>query len=254
MSRMTTLQKKSRSQARRANRRASKAVSPVAADARDTAARYAGSTRDWAAPKVETAVDWASPKVDTAVEWAAPKVGSARDWVAPKVEPAVGKVKSDVIPAVAGAVATALAASEPARAEAAHRGSAAFAALKGEVDPPRKGSHRVRKLFMLATVLGAAFAGWKAWAARSEDPVDAWTTPAPRPDVPPVSPASASAATVTATGMGTDDPAGAGPDEVIADAAKEDEVDDVTVVEPVTPEQSDKVARAAAKGNGSAAG
>ena len=159
MSRMTTLQKKSRTKARHANKRAAKAVSPVAADARDAAVRYADATRDWAAPKVETAVDWAAPKVDT-----------AKDWAAPKVEPAVDKVKSDVLPAVAGAVTTALAATEPARAEAANRGSAALAALKGEVDPPKAKKHRVRKLFLLATVLGAGLRRLEGLAGPQQRP------------------------------------------------------------------------------------
>jgi hypothetical protein len=238
VSRMTTLQKKSRKTARRANKRTTKAVSPVAADARDAAVRYADATRDWAAPKVETAVDWA-----------APKVGTARDWAAPKVEPAVDKVRSDLLPAVAGAVATALAASEPARTEAATRGSAALAALKGEVDPPTKSKHRVRKVFLLATVLGAAYAGWKAWLARSNDPVDAWTTPAT-----PAVPAGAPVGNVTAvSSTPTDDAAGASPDEALADAAEEEKVD-LTTTEPVSTARSKKVSDAAAKGSKSPKG
>jgi hypothetical protein len=241
---MTTLQKKSRTKARHANKRAAKAVSPVAADARDAAVRYADATRDWAAPKVETAVDWAAPKVETAVDWAAPKVGTAKDWAAPRMEPAVDRVKSDVLPAVAGAVATALAATEPARSEAALRGSAAFAALKGEVAPPKQKKHRLRKLFVLATVLGAGYAGWKAWLARSNDPVDAWTTPAT-----PAAPAAAPVGNVTAVGSTptTDDPAGASPDEALADAAEEDKVD-LTTTEPVSSARAKKVSDVAAKG------
>ncbi len=234
MSPMTTLQKKSRSTARRANKRAATTVSPVATDAREAAVRYADATRDWAAPKVETAVDWAAPKVTT-----------ARDWAGPKVEPAVEKVKSDVLPAVASAVVSALAASEPARSEAAIRGSAALAALKGEVGPPRRNKHRVRKLFLLTAVLGGAYAGWKAWVARNMDPVDAWTTaPAARPQAPvtPVTP-------VSAGGITTDDPAGASPGEALADAAAEDDAPvDLTTTEPVSTASAKKVSQAAAKG------
>ena len=235
MSRMTTLQKKSRSTARRANKRAAKTVSPVAADARDTTVRYADATRDWAAPKVETAVDWAAPKVNT-----------ARDWAGPRVEPAVEKVKSDVLPAIAGAVISALAATEPARGEAATRGSAALAALKGEVGPPRRSKHRVRKLFVLAAVLGGAYAGWKAWVARNTDPVDAWTT-APAPSARPQTPVDS----VTPVGVGvtTDDPAGASPDEALADAAAEEDAPvDLTTTEPVSAASAKKVSQAAAKG------
>ena len=78
---------------------------------------------------------------------------------------------------VAGAIASALAATEPQRAEIADRGAAALAALRGEVTAPNRKKHRVRKFFLFAGVLGAAWAGWKAWVARKQDPVDAWTTP-----------------------------------------------------------------------------
>ena len=246
MSRMTTLQKKSRSSARRANKRAAKTVSPAAADARDAAVRYADATRDWAAPKVETAVDWAAPKVETAVDWATPKVNTARDWAGPRVEPAVEKVKSDVLPAIAGAVISALAATEPARSEAATRGSAALAALKGEVDPPRRSKHRIRKLFVLTAVLGGAYAGWKAWVARNSDPVDAWTT-APAPSARPQNPVGS--VTPVGAGVPTDDPAGASPDEALADAAAEEDAPvDLTTTEPVSAASAKKVSQAAAKG------
>jgi hypothetical protein len=223
---MTTLQKKSRSTARRANKRAD-------------------ATRDWAAPKVETAVDWATPKVETAVDWAAPKVTTAREWAGPKVEPAVEKVKSDVLPAVASAVVSALAASEPARSEAATRGTAALAALKGEVGPPRRSKHRIRKLFLLTAVLGGAYAGWKAWVARNMDPVDAWTT-APAPSARPQAPVGS---VTPVSGITTDDPAGASPDEALADAAAEEDAPvDLTTTEPVSTASAKKVSQAAAKG------
>ena len=51
MSRTSTL----RRQNRRTTRSANKKVTPVAAEARDTAVRYAETTREWAAPKVEAA-------------------------------------------------------------------------------------------------------------------------------------------------------------------------------------------------------
>ena len=196
-------------------------VPPKAADARDTAVRYAEATRDWAGPKVENAVDWA----------------------APRVEPAVDKVRTEVLPAVAGAVATALAATEPARTEAANRGTAALAALKGELDPPPRNRHRVRKLFLLTVLLGGAYAAYRAWMARSSDPVDAWTTPVKTPASP--------MGDVSVLGTpGSDDPAGASPDEALADATAEPAPADdaTTVVEAVSPEQADKVSEAAAKG------
>ena len=233
-------------------------MAPLATDARDTAARYASTTRVWAAPKAV----------------------AAKDWAAPKVEPAVEKVKEDVLPVVAGAVTAALAASEPVRHEAASRGSAALAALKGEIEAPKPKKHRLRKLFLLATVLGAAYAGWKAWASSKggSDPVDAWKTPSPTPyaggtafsststggtapsstSTGPVSPVAPVAPVDTPT---TDDPGGAGPDEALADAADEalanqggegspfaESPADQATTEAVTPSQAKKTSDAAAKG------
>jgi hypothetical protein len=196
----------------------------------------ADATKDWAAPKVETAKDWAAPKVET-----------AKDWAAPKVESGVDKVKTDVLPVVAGAVTAALAASEPVRSEAASRGSAALAALKGEVEAPKPKKHRIRKLFVLATVLGAAYAGWKAWASQQQrsDPVSPWTTDS----------STTSMSTVSPVRPATDDPGGAGPDEALADAVDEaTAVEDGSpaapepVTEPVTPSNAKKVSDAANKG------
>jgi hypothetical protein len=165
------------------------------------------------------------------------------------VEPAVEKVKSDVLPAIAGAVVSALAATEPARGEAATRGSAALAALKGEVGPPRRSKHRIRKLFLLTAVLGGAYAGWKAWVARNTDPVDAWTTAPPAPSARPQTPVG-SVTPVSAGGIPTDDPAGASPDEALADAAAEEEAPvDLTTTEPVSAASAKKVSQAAAKGS-----
>lgn len=232
MSRTKTLRKQTRSKARAANKKAA----PVAAEARDTAARYAGQTRDWAAPRVE----------------------AAKDWAAPRVEPAVEKVQKDVMPAVAGAVTAALAASEPARQEAAARGSAALAALKGEVQAPKPKKHRVRKLFLLATVLGAAYAGWKAWAAKSSsDPAQAWSSSSSSYGA--GSSGSGVTSMAAASRPATDDTAGAGPDEALADAADEAKVEDEpaggaaagTTTEKVTPKNARKVSDAAAKGSSS---
>jgi hypothetical protein len=221
VSTMTTLRKKSRKQARRANKK----VSPVAADTREATARYAEAAKEWAGPKAEAAKDWAAPRAE-----------AARDWASPKVEDAVTKVKSDVIPKVAGAVTVALVASEPVREEAKTRGTAAVAALKGEVAPPPK-KHRLRKLFVLAGVLGAAYVGWRAWAAkqnatRTPEP---WAAPAPSGDVYPVDEHPL-----------TDDPAAASPDEALADAAEEGAVAEDTsqltaVTETVPPSRARKV-------------
>ena len=197
MSRMTTMRKETRRSARRANKK----VAPVASDARDNAMRYAESTRDWAAPKVE----------------------AAREWAAPRVEPVTTRVKDDVLPKVAGAVTAALAASEPAREEAKTRGTAAIAALRGEVEAPRPKKHRMRKLFLLAGVIGAAVAGWKAWVGQQNRQPDPWATPISSPPTMAGSSTGSSGSTLSSAPV-TDDAAGASPDEALADAAEEDAV------------------------------
>ena len=186
MADLTTLGKKSRKQARRANKK----VAPVASDARDSVVRAAGSSYDWAAPKVEATKDWAAPHVETAIDWAAPHVETAKDWAAPRVETAAQKVKDDVLPRVAEAVAAALVASEPAREEAKIRGTAAIAALRGELDPPSSRRHRrTKRFFLFLTVSGAAVAGWKVWNSSKSDRPDPWVTSTaePTPTVAPVS-------------------------------------------------------------------
>jgi hypothetical protein len=208
VSRSSTDLKKLRKESRKSARRAGKKISPVASDARESAARYAESTRDWAAPKVE----------------------AARDWAAPHVEAGATRVKDDVLPRVAGAVSAALAASEPAREEAKTRGSAALAALKGEIEAPKPKKHRLRKLFLLAGVVGAAVAGWKAWVGQTNRQPEPWATPigtASRSGTGTGGSAGSSTGTAsihTAAAPVTDDVGGASPDEALADQADEDAV------------------------------
>jgi hypothetical protein len=168
-------------------------LGPAAAEARDTAARYAGTT----------------------LEWASPRVDAARDWAEPRVGAGVTKVRDDVLPTVAETVAeavtAAIVASEPVIEEAKTRGTAAVAALRGELEPPKRKRGKLRKLFFLAALVGAAVVGWKILMSRSQsDELSPWATPAPEPG-----PGPAWASTTT------DDAAGAGPDEALADAAEE---------------------------------
>jgi hypothetical protein len=198
-------------------------------------------------------------------------VEAAREWAAPHVEAGTTRVKEDVLPRVASAVTAALVASEPAREEAKTRGTAAIAALKGEIEAPKPKRHRVRKLFLLATVVGAAVAGWKAWVGQTNRQPEPWATP--------IGTASSAgtgtggtAGSSTGTGTGgtagsstgtgmraaatpvTDDAAGASPDEALADQAEEDAVSAETATSgassgtgPSTTSTTEKVPPKAAK-------
>jgi Family of unknown function (DUF5324) len=237
-----------RNDARKKALRANKKVAPVALDARDNVVRAAGSTYDWAAPKVEATMEWAVPKVGATKDWAAPKVGATKDWAAPKVEPAVELLKEDVLPRVAGAVAAALAASEPAREEAKSRGTAAVAALRGELaPPPSPRRRRTKRFFLLLTVLGGAYAGWRAWNGQSvstePEPWASSTGPSYGSSLPTITPPT------------TDDATGSNPEDGLDDVALDDvtlgDVDeDVPAAEAITPTTESappKPARAAKK-------
>jgi hypothetical protein len=227
VSRMTSIRKESRKSARRANAK----MGPAAAEAREAALRYAESTRDWATPKVEAAIDWA----------------------APRVEPMATRVKDDVMPKVASAVTAALVASEPAREEAKSRGTAAIAALRGEIEAPKPKKHRLRKLVLLAGVVGAAVAGWKAWVGQQDRQPEPWATPiGSAPSSGTGSPTYSSTSSSSSTSTRSDDAAGASPDEALADSSEKAAAGD-TVVDVTGAKTTEKVPPKAAKKAKSAA-
>ena len=234
MSRMTTLEKKTRTSARRANGRASAAVSPVAADPVTPPCATPGP------PATGQRLGWRRPD-----DWAAPRVETAVEWATPRVEPAVDKVRTEVLPAVAGAVATALAATEPARAEAANRGhrgagrpqgrarAAAAQQAPGPQAVPADGAARGR-LRGVPRLDGPQQRPGRRDQTGRRRPPRRWAT-------------SRSCGTPA-----SDDPAGASPDEALADATEEPAPADdaTTVTEAVSLEQAEKVSQAAAKGQG----
>lgn len=137
------------------------------------------AAKEWAVPKVAEAVEWAAPRVTDAVEAARPRVtdavdtarevaGSqlenARSWAAPRVELVLEAV-------------------EPVVDEARSRGTAAVAALRGELVVPGKPRRsRWRTAGLLAAVAGVAAAGYKALTSGKEQPwspsaAPTWTPP-----------------------------------------------------------------------------
>src|SRR4051794_13093471 len=102
-------------------------MAPRVAGARESAAEYA----DKVTPRMESAREAVTPRLEQAKGTVTPYLDSAKGAVTPKL----GSAKEKVLPKVAGVATAALAATEPVREEAAHRGSATVAALKGELKP-----------------------------------------------------------------------------------------------------------------------
>ena len=182
-----------------------KDLAPRAASARGSAAHYA----DKVAPRVE----------------------AAREAVGPHFESARDKVRDDVFPKAVAAAAAALAASEPAREEAKSRGTAALAALKGEVRPAdlkrvrtRSRGRRARKMFLLFGLAGVATGAW-TWWQRQHRPgwqADEFSGPGVTPlmeEDAPVASSSRGWAPPTSQASGSKDEGGASNDEALSEAS-----------------------------------
>ncbi len=131
-----------------------KSVGPLAEQARKSSARAA-----------HDALEKVTPVLDDAWERVTPAVESARD-----------KVQQDLMPRLNNALAEA--AGHPVAVEAARRGRATAAALRGEVEvKPKKGKARkvLGVLAIVAAVGGAVFAAKKYLDSRDAE----WEAPAP---------------------------------------------------------------------------
>ena len=165
-------------------------------------------------PRVEQAREMAGPLLVEAREKAGPALSDARDKLG-------DRLTNDVLPALSAAVAAADHATEDVREEARRRGLAAAAALRGEVEPPKK-HHRIRTLLIMLGLGGVAAAVAKMLSDRQAS--TAWQssyTPPPAPASGPL-------------GSGNDE-AGATPD--VAAADKQTEPHDVTTPENPAEEE-----------------
>ncbi|GAB3405313.1 hypothetical protein [Flindersiella endophytica] len=96
----------------------------------------------------------AGPVVEQAWDRVAPAVESAKDRLGPAVEEARDKAEA--------AVVTAMEVSEPYRKEAMKRGTAAWLALRGDLQAPApKKRHWVRNILLLGGIGGSAFVAYK---------------------------------------------------------------------------------------------
>ncbi|MFI6404578.1 DUF5324 family protein [Streptomyces sp. NPDC050548] len=158
---------------------AAEVVAPYADTAKDKAAFYAHEARVRLAPKVSLAADQARVQYDAHL---APRLEQARTHVPPKVDQAAQEAAVRARKAAQQAaeysrprIEQAVAAAGPVRDEAAARGAAALAALRGQVSPQeiqklvRKHERRARAgrlakgLAVLGILAGGAFAAWKWW-------------------------------------------------------------------------------------------
>ncbi|WP_030938999.1 DUF5324 family protein [Streptomyces sp. NRRL S-646] len=158
---------------------AAEVVAPYADTAKDRAAHYAHEARVRLAPKVSQAADQARVQYDALV---VPRLEQARTHVPPKVDQAAHEAAVRTRQAARQAadysrprLEQAVAVAGPVRDEAAARGAAALAALRGQVSPKeiqklvRRHERRARAgraakvLLVLGALAGGAFAAWKWW-------------------------------------------------------------------------------------------
>ncbi|UZJ30470.1 DUF5324 family protein [Streptomyces endophytica] len=171
------------SSARDSVRHAAEAVAPYAGTAKDAAVHYAHEARTRMAPKVAEAAHQArvqydahlQPRIEHARGALPPKVDAAANRAARRTRKAARQAADYTAPRLEHAVSSARAAADPVREEAVARGTAALAALRGQVTAKeiaklqKKHSRRARrgKLVKRLTVLGVLAAGavvaWKWW-------------------------------------------------------------------------------------------
>ncbi len=200
-------------------------LAPHVENAREKAAPVIAEAKE----KALEAKEKAGPYVAEARQKAAPYVESAREKATPAVDQARQKFTTEVLPVLTAAVAAASEATEELREEASKRGAATAAALKGEIEAPKK-THKLRNFLIVIGLGGIAAIVTKRMSDRQA--TTAWQssyTPTPSGMASTTSPGYASP-DVDDTPMGTAaaaaaaqarDEGAAGPDEAAADAAEE---------------------------------
>ncbi|MFH8991868.1 DUF5324 family protein [Streptomyces sp. NPDC017940] len=164
-------------------RHAAEVVAPYAGTAKETAAHYAHETRAKLAPKVSHAAHEAAGQARAQYgAHVAPRLEQVRTHVPPKVDLAAHQAAARTRRAARQAadfskprIEQAVAAAGPAREEAAARGAAALAALRGQVTPQeierlsRRHARRARtgrlakRLAVVGLLAAGAVAAWKWW-------------------------------------------------------------------------------------------
>lgn len=131
---------------------ASQKVGPVAGQVRDHLGPAVGTAREKVSPYAEKAVERGATAAQLAVDKAGPVIDDVLAKVGPAAEQAAERARErfneDVLPKVTAALVALAAAAEPAVEETSRRGRATKAALKGEIDVPKKSSHKLRKVVL----------------------------------------------------------------------------------------------------------
>lgn len=164
-------------------RHAAEVVAPYAETAKGTATHYAHEAGARLGPKVSHAAHQARdgydqhvvPRIAQARQQLPPEWDKAATRAAKRTRKAAKKAGDYAAPRIEHAVADARAAAGPAKEEAASRGTAALAALRGQVSPQeidklsRRRARRARtgrlakRLGVLGLLAGGAYAAWRWW-------------------------------------------------------------------------------------------
>ena len=193
-------------------------VRPLAESASEKLGPAVGTAREKVSPYAEKAVERGAHLAHQAVEKAGPVLDDALAKVGPATEHAAERARErlndDVLPKVTAALATLAAAAEPVVEETARRGKATKAALKGELDVPKK-SHKLRNvvLFLGLGALAAAAVkklltppepAWQSTPTSGRDYSSAPTGTTSRPETKPGTEPGAKPGTEAGTKAGTE--------------------------------------------------
>jgi vacuolar-type H+-ATPase subunit H len=188
-----------------------------ASDFAGTLAPHVENARDKAVPVLTEARDKAVPVLTEARDKAAPYVAEARDKAAPYVSDARDRFSETVLPVLTAALASVDEATEDVRDETKKRGKAVAAALKGEIEAPKK-KRRGWKLLVLLGLAGLGYAGYQKFGGKQ--PTTTWQSSYTPPPAPTPAPAGGPVAGAGAhrADAEPDDTAASDPAEAASDA------------------------------------
>ncbi len=212
---------------------ASEKLGPAVSQVREHLGPAVGTAREKVSPYAEKAVERGAQLAQVAVGKASPVIDDALAKVGPATEQAAEKARErlndDLLPKLTAALISLAAVAEPVVEETARRSKATKAALKGELEVPKK-SHRLRNLMLFLGFGALAAAAVKklltppepAWQSTPTSGRDYSSAPAGTTPRPTDTPSSASSSAATTNGKTEAD-----APETKADETKDDTKDEV---------------------------